>query len=439
MSPQKHRRTFISYSRINKEFALKLALELRSSGFDIWLDQLDIPTGSRWDDEVEQALEDCEIFMVILTPASSTSSNVKDEIGYAIDTGKRILPILLEDAKVPLRLRRFQYVDFTEKNYDEGVESAKKLLRKLIDEPTGPVEQFPGVLQAQKDKNDPLQEEKEDDSVSAPDAVHFSTASDKVQVAYPQLKSEKTVQPLNATSTAVLAQPVKKINLSKPMMIGVGIGAVSIFAVFAFAVLSLIGRPDPTAVEPAAESGMGLVPVSGDSACPAESSQPVDINVENFTALSFDYYWIDFDCQLQYYGTLDAYNSMTLSTYVSHVWEFHENQTGDLFFGYIADGGDYLALSGELSASGVTGSTVGYVYHGDGEFVQTGDNEWIERSLTNGDEIYFEEVERDEWSVYLYDPSRDVSIQLDLWTREIIFDDNTGQEPFVLYSIIAAE
>jgi hypothetical protein len=40
MSPQKQRRTFISYSRTNKEFALKLALELRASGFDVWLDQL---------------------------------------------------------------------------------------------------------------------------------------------------------------------------------------------------------------------------------------------------------------------------------------------------------------------------------------------------------------------------------------------------------------
>lgn len=141
MTQQDQRRTFISYSRINKDFALKLALELRNSGFDIWLDQLDIPTGSRWDDEVERALAECEIFMVILTPASSTSDNVKDEIGYAIDAGKRILPILLENAKVPLRLIRFQYVDFTKKSYEEGVESAKQLLRRLIDEPTIPVDQ----------------------------------------------------------------------------------------------------------------------------------------------------------------------------------------------------------------------------------------------------------------------------------------------------------
>jgi hypothetical protein len=143
------RHTFISYSRADKEFALKLALELRSSGLDIWLDQLDIPTGARWDDEVEQALKECEIFMVILTPASSASDNVKDEIGYAIDTGKYILPILLENADVPLRLRRFQYVDFTTKNYEEGVESAKHLLKKLGGETNITEEQGPASADEQ--------------------------------------------------------------------------------------------------------------------------------------------------------------------------------------------------------------------------------------------------------------------------------------------------
>jgi hypothetical protein len=43
MVAEKKRHTFISYSRINKEFALKLASELKAAGFPIWLDQLDIP------------------------------------------------------------------------------------------------------------------------------------------------------------------------------------------------------------------------------------------------------------------------------------------------------------------------------------------------------------------------------------------------------------
>jgi formylglycine-generating enzyme required for sulfatase activity len=138
MPPEKQRRTFLSYSRINKDFALKLAKELKTAGFLVWLDQLDIPTGARWDNELEKALEECEIFMLILTPAAIASENVKDEIGYAIDNSKRILPILLENCNVPLRLRRFQYVDFTTMSYDEGVKSAKQLLTNLINEATVP-------------------------------------------------------------------------------------------------------------------------------------------------------------------------------------------------------------------------------------------------------------------------------------------------------------
>lgn len=138
MATEKQRLTFISYSRTNRGFALELAKELKASGFLIWFDQLDIPTGSRWDDEIEKALTQCEIFMVILTPQSIASNNVKDEIGYALDSNKRILPILLEHADVPFRIRRFQYVDFTDKSNEEGIEAAKQLLRKLMDEPTGP-------------------------------------------------------------------------------------------------------------------------------------------------------------------------------------------------------------------------------------------------------------------------------------------------------------
>jgi len=138
MATEKQRLTFISYSRTNRGFALELAKELKASGFLIWFDQLDIPTGSRWDDEIEKALTQCEIFMVILTPQSIASNNVKDEIGYALDSNKRILPILLEHANVPFRIRRFQYVDFTDKSNEEGIEAAKQLLRKLMDEPAEP-------------------------------------------------------------------------------------------------------------------------------------------------------------------------------------------------------------------------------------------------------------------------------------------------------------
>jgi hypothetical protein len=111
MSSVKSLQTFVSYSRVNKQFAIRLASELKSAGFSVWMDQFDIPTGARWDDEIEKALRECQIFLFIITPASIASDNAKDEMGYAIDHDKYILPVLLEECEVPLRLRRMQYVD----------------------------------------------------------------------------------------------------------------------------------------------------------------------------------------------------------------------------------------------------------------------------------------------------------------------------------------
>jgi hypothetical protein len=134
MDSAKQRGAFISYSRSDATFALAIARELRSAGYPVWLDQLDIPTGARWDDQVESALRECEIFLIILTPASVSSENVKDEIGYAVDHRKRIMPVLLKECTIPLRLRRFQYVNFTNLEFKDGITKAKQLLETLLDQ-----------------------------------------------------------------------------------------------------------------------------------------------------------------------------------------------------------------------------------------------------------------------------------------------------------------
>ncbi|HET9905095.1 MAG TPA: SUMF1/EgtB/PvdO family nonheme iron enzyme [Anaerolineales bacterium] len=120
--------TFISYSRAHSEFVVHLAKDLKSAGFDVWLDQLDIPKGARWDDAIEAAVERSSTFMIVLTPESIESQNVKDELSYAIDSGKNILPVVIKPCKIPLRLRRFQFVDFTDKPYKESLSDIKRLL-----------------------------------------------------------------------------------------------------------------------------------------------------------------------------------------------------------------------------------------------------------------------------------------------------------------------
>jgi len=104
---------FFSYARSDTEFALRLAKDLREAGAELWIDQLDIAVGSQWDSAIEAALRRCEILLLIISKASVASNNVKDEVAFAIEEGKRIIPILLENCELPFRWRRFHYLDFT--------------------------------------------------------------------------------------------------------------------------------------------------------------------------------------------------------------------------------------------------------------------------------------------------------------------------------------
>ena len=111
---------FLSYSRDDQDFALKLAGDLRSAGANIWIDQLDIETGERWDDAIEEALATAESVLVILSPTAVDSKNVKDEVADALRKKKQVLPVLYLDCKIPFRLARLQYSDFTT-DYEKGL------------------------------------------------------------------------------------------------------------------------------------------------------------------------------------------------------------------------------------------------------------------------------------------------------------------------------
>ena len=50
---------FISYSRDDSEFALRLAQDLKAAAASVWLDQLDIRPGVMWDNAIEDALKNC--------------------------------------------------------------------------------------------------------------------------------------------------------------------------------------------------------------------------------------------------------------------------------------------------------------------------------------------------------------------------------------------
>jgi ubiquinone biosynthesis protein UbiJ len=120
-------RYFLSYARADAQAALQLADDLRVAGVDLWIDQRDILPSQRWDRAVESALRGCTAVVVLLTPRSVASENVLDEIGFAVDHRKDVIPMLFEVCDVPMRINRLQRIDFTG-DYAAALERCKAVL-----------------------------------------------------------------------------------------------------------------------------------------------------------------------------------------------------------------------------------------------------------------------------------------------------------------------
>lgn len=112
---------FLSYSRTDERFALRFAKDLRARGIPMWVDQLDIRPSEHWDRAVEKAVRDCRGLVVILSPRSVASDNVADEISYAIENRKPVLPVMIEKCSLPLRVTRMHVLDASA-NYERALE-----------------------------------------------------------------------------------------------------------------------------------------------------------------------------------------------------------------------------------------------------------------------------------------------------------------------------
>ena len=130
---------FISYSRKDFKFAIRVANDLKDHGFNVWIDQSNIPGGRHWDDNIEQALNNSCVVVLIVSPASVKSENVKDEISYARDKNIHIIPIVYKETEIPLRWHRLQFININ-KDYKLGLknlieciakESNKKIVPKI--------------------------------------------------------------------------------------------------------------------------------------------------------------------------------------------------------------------------------------------------------------------------------------------------------------------
>jgi hypothetical protein len=111
---------FLSYRRASpdKEFAARLAADLRASGHRVWMDVFGIEGGSTWNAEIQQALDTCYGYVLVLSPDALASRWVRNELLYALqEKPGRVYPVMFRPCKLPIELVSVQYVNFVQ-SYD---------------------------------------------------------------------------------------------------------------------------------------------------------------------------------------------------------------------------------------------------------------------------------------------------------------------------------
>jgi hypothetical protein len=119
---------FISYSRADTAFADILDARLQSQGYVTWIDRRKIGAGQRWNQEIQGAIDRSRAMVVILSPDGVASPTVNREFAYALDEKKTVIPVRLQECRIPFLLNGIHWADFLEQEFDLGFND---LLRSL--------------------------------------------------------------------------------------------------------------------------------------------------------------------------------------------------------------------------------------------------------------------------------------------------------------------
>jgi len=152
---------FLCHSSSDKSKVRDLYQRLQKEGFKPWLDEEDLIPGQEWQVEIPKAVRNSDVVLICLSNNSITKSGyVQREIKYALDVADEktegtifLIPLKLEECKVPERLGTWQWVNFYEETgYDKLLKALQSRAGELgllidkvhIDQSCSPWSDVPG-------------------------------------------------------------------------------------------------------------------------------------------------------------------------------------------------------------------------------------------------------------------------------------------------------
>jgi len=153
---------FLSYVREDQEKVIDLYKKLFDAGFEPWMDQINLLPGEMWELGIQKAIHNSDFFLACLSSNSVNKRGfLEREVKHALaisqemlDSDVFVIPVRLEECKVPKSLLRFQWVDLFERDgwaklinaFQIGTERRESLNTPIIQEEKILEKGFPGEL-----------------------------------------------------------------------------------------------------------------------------------------------------------------------------------------------------------------------------------------------------------------------------------------------------
>ena len=119
-------KVFISYSRRNSDFTHQLLDALVQRGYDPWVDFDDIPFSADWWAEIKDAIDKHDVVIDVVSNDSLLSRVCNEEILYARENNKRVIPLIIEDVDI-----KYVVGELYDQPWDETARDNWVAIRKL--------------------------------------------------------------------------------------------------------------------------------------------------------------------------------------------------------------------------------------------------------------------------------------------------------------------
>ncbi len=130
---------FISYASPDRAIAEQVEVYLKAAGLRVFRDSSDIRKGANWDLTIEQALNECQRMVLLLSSSSMPDrKEVFREWFYFDQERKPIYPLFLEKCKLHSRMYAYNYIDAQGTKLQAALEVLLKELERDFTPPHAP-------------------------------------------------------------------------------------------------------------------------------------------------------------------------------------------------------------------------------------------------------------------------------------------------------------